>query len=231
MYHTIHFKELIKIKTFLKSTFLFDNVGDDEYNKLTSSFNPRTEKYKRGEIIYSHGKDKIEMGFVTSGECEVENHTADGNKILLNTLKAYDTFGILALFSEETFPTEIRAKRASEILFLDKETLLMLIEKSPKVSLNVIKFLARRVNFLGKKIDTVTQGSVDTKIASYLLSRAKSEGELSFPFNFKKCSEIINCGRASVYRSIDFLKNKGYIKAENKRIYILDKAKLEEFLK
>lgn len=171
------------------------------------------------------------MGFILSGECEVESHTADGNKISLNFLRDGDSFGVLALFSDEDFPTEIRARKSTSVLFLDKSSLVALIEASPKISLNLIKFLSRRVAFLNGKIDTVTQGSVDTKLASYLLSRAKAEGGSSLSFNFKRCSEVINCGRASVYRSVKFFENKGYIKAENKKIYILDTEKMEEFLK
>ncbi len=219
------------MKKFLKSTFLFKGLDDTEYLSLIENCEPKTAKYKRGELIYSPCDYREAMGFVLSGECEVESHTADGNKVSLNFLRKGDSFGILSLFSDEEFPTDIRAKKNCEILFLDKATLLSFIETSPKISLNLIKFLAKRVVFLNGKIDTVTQGSVHTKLATYLLSRARAEGSLSFEFNFKRCSEIINCGRASVYRSVDFLKNNGYIKAENKKIYILNKEKMEDFLK
>ena len=215
----------------MKSTFLFADIGEKEFNLLTENLTENKKQYKRGELIYSRTDYAKAIGFIISGECEVESHTSDGNKLSLNILKNGDSFGILALFSDEDFPTEIRAKRNSEILFLDKSALISLIERSPRISLNLIKFLSRRVAFLNGKIDTVTQGSVDTKLASYLLSRARAEGDSSFSFNYKRCSEIINCGRASVYRSVKFFENNGYIKAENKKIYILDKEKLKEFLK
>ena len=222
---------MINIKEYIKQTFLFEGLNNTETESLIEGLTYNVSEYSRGDIIYSPESFSSEVGFVLSGECEVLQHTCDGGKVILNTLRAKDSFGILAVFRDGVFPTEVYAKRRCEVLFISKEELLKLIGRSPNVALNIIKFLAERVGFLNSRLETTTLGTVDKKLASYLLSFAKEAGKDSFALNFKRCSETICAGRASVYRSINSLRNRGYIEAENKIIKILDKEKMEDFIK
>jgi len=85
--------------------------------------------------------------------------------------------------------------------------------------------------FLNEKIETVTKVSVEKKLGSYLISKAKELKKSAFSLNLKKCAESIGAGRASVYRALKTLKTKGYIEAENKFVSIISIVNLEEFLK
>lgn len=189
-------------------------------------------EYPRGEMIYSPDEYKPEVGFVLSGECEVTQHAHDDGKIILNTLRVGDSFGVLAVFNpEEQFPTQVYARKNSEILFITKEELLGMIEASPRVAMNVIEFLARRVSFLNRRIGTVSRSTVDSKLASFLLGESRRLSSDEMTLNMKRCSETIGAGRTSVYRSLKNLENSGYITAENKIITIINKNKLEELTK
>ena len=226
---------MIRIKDTLaamKNWFIFAGMPTDEIYGLTKEASFVRRAYTRGETIFSPEIYRCEMGFILTGECEVRQTTHDDGKIILNTLHSGDSFGILTIFGDgEPFPTQIYARKNSEIIFIDKPTLLMLIDKSPTVSRNIIEFLANRVNFLNKRINTVSKSNVDSKLASFLIGEAKKLGTTELSINMKRCSESIGAGRTSVYRSIENLKNDGYIKAENKIITITDLQKLEEFLK
>ena len=227
----IHICEVMSIKNYLKNTFLFSGIEDGMYECLIEKLDMRKVKYSRTEIIYSPKSFSTEVGFILSGECEIRQHASDSGKVILNTLHCGDSFGILAAFGKEVFPTEVYAKKNSEILFITSDSLTSLIRASSDVALNVIHFLSERVVFLNKRIEAATLGSVDKKLASYLLNLSARENTSTVSLNFKRCSETISAGRASVYRSIESLKNKGYIEAENKFIKILDKEKLEDFIK
>ena len=212
--------------------FIFAGMTDDEINDITSDIAFTVQAYARTETIFSPESYRKEMGFIISGECEVRQTTHEDGKIILNTLRPGDSFGILTIFGDgDPFPTQVYARKNTEILFIEKETMLRLIEKSPMVARNVIEFLAKRVAFLNKRIGTVSKSTVDSKLASYLISECKRLGSVELNVNLKRCSEIIGAGRTSVYRSLENLKNNGYIKAENKIITILNLENLEEFSK
>ena len=222
---------LNNIKDFLLKTFLFSDIKMNEAELLLNDIEYTVLSYARGETVYSPEKYSDAVGFVVNGLCEVkQRNNIDGN-VILNTLNPGDSFGFLAIFSSEAFPTYIYAKKNSEIVFLSKKSIEALIRSSDEIAINMIKFLSDRVSFLNKKISTVTKSSVDAKLAAFLLFQAKLQKTDEPKFNLKKCSESINAGRTSVYRSIDFLKNCGYITAENKTIKILNKTKLEELSK
>lgn len=218
------------IKQFKKELFILQGLSDEEINEATETVKYEVKDFLRGEVIYSPTSYEKRIGFILLGECEVRSHRGDG-KVILNILGVGDSFGILAVFKDEPFPTEVYARKNTSVLFVDGSDLISMIEHSGKVSLNVIRFLAERVSFLNGRINTVTKIGVDKKLASYLLSKQKKLGENVIEFNFKKCAETIGAGRASVYRALDSLVSKGYIEAENKIIKILDIKSLEDFIK
>jgi len=209
---------------------LFKGIQSEKINSLLNEINFELHKFTRGEIIFTPDSYSAKIGFIYDGECEICCLKPEG-KTILNTIKPGDSFGILAALGQKEFPTEIYAKKNTSVLFLSSEDLITLIKSSSAVALNVIEFLAGRVNFLNKKINTVTKTTVEKKLAAYLITRCKNECSTTFHFNFKKCGESINAGRASVYRAIENLKTKGYISAEKKNITIRNISTLEEFVK
>ena len=231
VYQMIHFREVINIKEYIKKTFIFSGIANNSADALLENLDFRVTKYARTDTIYSPSSYSAEVGFVLSGECEIRQRTAEGGKVILNTRGEGDSFGILTVFREELFPTEVYAKRKCEILFISKRALISLIEASSVVALNVIRFLAERVGFLNERLEAASLGSVDKKLASYLLHESAAVRSDTLALNFKRCAETICAGRASVYRSIETLKSHGYIEAENKIIKIINRKNLEEFLK
>ena len=93
--------------------------------------------------------------------------------------------------------------------------------------LNIIKFLAKKINFLNDKIAAFSGGKIEEKLAKYLLGLKKKYGSSKFDFNKKKSAEALNCGRASLYRAIDALEKGGFISLDNKKINIIDPEGLE----
>ena len=130
------------------------------------------------------------------------------------------------LSKEEEFPTRITAKKATKILFIRKDDVLRIIRKYPEIAMNVIEFLAAKVEFLNGKVATFSADTVEEKLRSFLLTEYRKSGP-TFSFNCKKSAEAINAGRASLYRALTSLTESGIIKLKNKKIYILDPSGLE----
>lgn len=213
-------------KEFLKKTFLFKGVAEEALNTLLANQAPRVVNYKRGEIVYSSADERL-VGFIVSGECEIRRDKHDGSRVVLNLLHENDSFGILSVFSNEEFPTQIFALRSSEILYFSEAQIKHFVNNDLQIATNLIDFLVGRVNFLNKKIATFSGTRVEDRLSAFLLCQADEYCCNSFPFNCQKTSEEINAGRASVYRAIATLEAAGLIKLENKKIYIIDRKGLE----
>ena len=219
------------IRTFLKNVFLFHEVDDKVLTAVLKTVVPETKKYTSREVVFSPNDYEQRLAFVISGECVVERVKSDGTSIPLNTLKAYDSFGIMSLFTNgEQYPTSVIAKKGAELVFFTKEDIDKLIQNSPQIANNIIKFLADRVSFLNSKIATFSSDTVEEKLINFLVIQYKKSGSV-FSINCKRTAEAINAGRASLYRALSSLEDKKLIKIENKKITILDPKGLERISK
>ena len=211
--------------------FLFYGMSCEQAEAIVKENQPRIMQYKKGECIFSPHEFYRMVGFVLSGECEVRRSSADSKNVIFNTLSPYDSFGAMAVFTdEESFPTEIFARKNTAVLFFTKESIFSMIKTHPEISMNVINFLSRKILFLNKKLDTFSQTTVEGKLGAFLLYEYERCGP-EFSLNCQRCAEKISAGRASVYRAIDSLVGAGLITYDNKKIFIKDPKGLEEFSK
>ena len=216
---------------FFAKTFLFKNLDKDSVNSLLSTIKIDEKTYHRNQVIYSPDFFEKKIGFIYQGDCLVGRQSG-GSIIPLNLAKPFDSFGILTCFSDrDEFPTVITAKNGATVLFIYADDVRRLMQQSTMVSLNIIEFLTQKINFLNDKVAAFSGGSIEEKLASYILSLVKKHGSLEFVFNKKKSAEALNCGRASLYRAIDALKDSGCISLEDKKIIINDLEGLERILK
>ena len=221
----------MEIYDILSKSFLFSGIEKEELHRLIAGKYPEIKSYKRGELVYSSADPERKVGFVASGKCEIRIDRQDGSKTLLNSLTSSDSFGVLSVYSEEEFPTQIYAAVGSSVIFFSAEQIEFFVNQNAQISANLIRFLAERISFLNKKIATLSQGRVEDKLASELLLESKKCASDEFDFNCSKTGEIIGAGRASVYRALSSLEAEGLIKFDNKKIYILDRKGLERMTK
>ena len=220
----VHMKNLESV---FEQLFIFEGTSKEDRQKIADELTPSRFEYEKGDLIFSKEKNGRAVGFLLSGECEVLRIRQDGKSVLLNRLLPNDSFGILSVFSQdEDYPTEIYARKNTAVLFFSQDDIYKMIEKCPKVSLNIISFLTQRVVFLNKKIAAFSGSSVEQKLASLLYNSYRTQGA-EFPLNCKRCSEVLGVGRASVYRAIDSLAADGHISFENKKIKIICPEGLE----
>lgn len=217
---------------FISNVFLFNNVAPDTLSTLLSHVSLEIRDFEKDDVIYSPTDYEKKVGFVFSGECSVKRIRHDGNTVRLNTISRGASFGIIAVFSKKCeYPTHVYANKNTRVVFLSAEDVVYLVNSCPAVAMNVIMFLSDRISFLNERITTFSGGSAEEKLANHLLSLAKKNNSLSFPFNKKRSAEAIGCGRASLYRAVDSLVGSGYIETDSKKIYIKDLTGLERISK
>jgi CRP-like cAMP-binding protein len=217
--------------SFLKKTFLFKGIDEDTIDSILKSVNIEEKSYQRADVIYSPDDFEKKIGFVYRGECTVSRQSG-GALVPLNVIKECDSFGIVTVFSDrDDFPTLVKAKVPSTIVFFSDEDIHSLVRLDSRIAINVIEFLTAKINFMNDKVAAFSGGSVEEKLASYLLGLKRKYGSCELDFNKKKTAEALNCGRASLYRAITSLESGGYVSLENKKIHINDPEGLERISK
>ncbi len=213
---------------FVKELFLFNGISEPEIDKIIADISFEERDYSKNEIIYSPNNFNKKIGFILNGECEVEKPSSLSGHVPLNKLSKGDSFGVVALFGDTLeFPTRIVSKTTTKILFLTQDDVIKIINISPVISLNIIKFLTGRIEFLNDRVAAFSGCSVEEKLVNYILELSRKYNSREFDFNKKRASEVLNCGRASLYRALDSLSGCGLIYVDIKKIYIKDPEGLE----
>ena len=221
-----------EVAELLLKSFMFLNIPTEKIDSLIATNEFLISSFSSGETICNNESFEKRIFFVIDGECEVSRVKGDGTTIPLNSLERGDSFGVLAVFGNPSeYPTEIRAKKNATLVSISEEVARNLVRTHSEIAMNVITFLGNRVAFLNDKIATFSADNVEQKFAKFIISEAKKYNRSTFEINLKRTAEAINSGRASLYRALDNLTKKTFIKVENKKIYILDLQGLERYTK
>ena len=217
-------KELI---TQIKSVCILKCVSDENIIKYFSTQNTEIVNFKAGAAIYSPLNTDKKVGIILSGRALAEPVGANTGA-LLKVLSKSDIFGIANLFcEEEPFVSIINAKTACKVLFIDALAFRKLIENDPAVLHAYLAFMSNRLVFLNKKIATLTAGSTEKKLAAFILEH-EVEGVFSPDISMSYLADILNIGRASLYRALEMFEKGGSIKKDGKAITIIDRDALSK---
>jgi CRP-like cAMP-binding protein len=216
------------MKDFLKNSFIFRNMENEEFIEAIENINPEIRRFEREDAIFSSNEFTKEIGIIKSGRCMVKKAKSQGDDIPLNVLFQNDSFGVISVLTDrEEYPTEIIALEKTEIVFISQRDINFLLDNYVQISKNLIAFLADRIVFLNDKISTFSGYNVEQKLSNYLLQLLRKTNDNTLIFSRSAVARAINLSRASLYRGIDALILKGIISLEGKKIIINDPDGLE----
>ena len=174
--------------------------------------------FEDGDVILAQNEAARKAGIFLSGRAVVT--TADDSKnALLRFFEAGDFFGIANLFTNEDYVSSIRAKKKCRVFFFTEEAIRELLETDKRFLYNYLGFLSGRICYLNCKIRYLTAGSAERRLALYLSSFQKDTVELDA--SLSSLSELLDIGRASLYRAFDTLIADGYIEKTGRTIRLL----------
>ena len=158
-------------------------------------------------------------GVLLSGRATVT--TPDPSRtVLLRFLSTGDVFGIANLFSEEKFVSLIHADGSCRCVFFSEKAIGELLDSSRTFREHYIGFLTGRIRFLNRKIGYLTAGSAERRLALYLATLGS--GNVRLQDSITSLSDLLNVGRASLYRAFDRLCEDGYLVKNGRNLIIPD---------
>jgi len=107
--------------------------------------------YRDGEAIIHQGEMGDCMYVVQSGQVEVLQSGEFGEQHLA-FLNAGDFFGEMAVFEQEKRSATVRSVGKSQVLKVDKKTLLRRIGEDPLLAVNLLQTMSRRIRDLNAEI-------------------------------------------------------------------------------
>lgn len=204
---------------------LFKDADPEILFEILNSSGCEKVKYKSGDPIFSSKRNENKIGIIEKGRAVVLSEDAD-RAVILRNLYSGDAFGVATLFSpEQNFVSNIVAKSPCTILFINAESVKALLEKDKQIMFNYIQFLSQRIRILNKRISCFTAGNSEKRLYFFLEGLANEDKTVDLDISMKTLCEMLDIGRASLYRAFEKLEKDNLILKEGKKITILGEQK------
>lgn len=210
---------------------LFSTHKIDIPSELFETFKTKpAQAFKKNQIIYRQGETAKSFYYLKSGQVQIFVNSSDGLEKILTTYKKETIFGEAAFF--DGFPRMSSAKTLldSDIITLDKADIMLFFQKNPFLALNLIELLSQKVRMLSNEIDNISFLSAEKRIAQYLYN-INQDSNCSIDCTHEDIGKTVGVSRVTVSRVLSKFSRDGLIDTKYKKIVILDKDALLEFIK
>lgn len=188
-------------------------------NLIKNHLDKVTKKtYSDGELIFSENESCNKVGIVIKGEISIKSYFSNGQEVTYNVIKPGQMFGNNLIFSSKpTYRGDVIADTDSEIYFVNKENLLLIMKEDDEF---LMKYFAMQSDFsktLNLKIKLLTISSASDRLVYYLTFNSN---KICYKTITKLANELY-LTRESLSRTIKYLKEKKVIKVDSKTITLM----------
>ncbi|MBT3182259.1 MAG: Crp/Fnr family transcriptional regulator [Deltaproteobacteria bacterium] len=206
----------------LKQTMLFSGLEVSELNDLGKVAS--STKVKSGGVIFNEGDEAQSFYVLVEGSIDLVKSSAEGKEQLIRNVKRGEVFAEAAMFAGSTYPVTAITKSDSKLMVFGKKALLSFIKRHPDVSLKMMGVMSNLLRHLNSLLGELSLGTVSSRLAAYLLKRAKDEGGKEFLLGMAKRDLAFHIGTipATLSRNLAKMSSDVWIEVKGNRILLKD---------
>ena len=159
----------------LQRSPLFRGLAPEAFDRVVALAVQRS--FKVGEIIFAQGDPGDALYAVVTGKIRISAGVADGKEIFLNLMEPGDTFGEIALLDGGARTASATATIASELVSIRRGPLFALLEREPKLALELLRLCGERLRWTSGQVEDVSLLDVSARLAKRLLSLGELHGK------------------------------------------------------
>lgn len=189
--------------------------------------------FDAGQVIYLEGEPAEYVYLLESGWVKATRMTREGREQAMTFLRPVNFFGDTAAFAGKSYPSTVTALEAAEVWEIPAAVLVEQVQRSPELSLAMIRRFSERVLYYIELVEDLSLRSVEARLANTLLQHARSvEGRLVVTrrgwATFDEMAVRLGTVRDVLRRALKTLEGEGLLQVEKGAILILDAAGLEQ---
>lgn len=211
----------------LRQVPLFSGLDSTDMKTLMGVITRR--KYPKEAVIFFEHDPGDAMFMIITGRIKVTILSDDGREIILSMLSDNDFFGEMALLDNEPRSATAIAVQETEVAVLYQKDFLSIVEKRPRVLINLLSALSSRLRKANHQIGSLALLDVYGRVAGVLLEMAREngirlkDGRIRFRRpTHQEIANMIGATRETVSRTISDLHRQGYIEISGKNVIIQD---------
>lgn len=196
----------------LKKFHLWNRLSGPFWQMLSSGISQCS--FSAGEQIFPAPQTDSCLCILWSGQARVYANSPDStHTALLRTMEAGAVFGVHCIFNSDIPPqSKIIAHKDCTIVTVPSHLWETILSNDPAVMAHYVRFLTQRIEFLNRKIQYLTAGCAERRLALYLTSHIP-QNDLAVRLDISAVSlaDLLDLGRASLYRAMDRLTADGFL--------------------
>jgi len=220
---------LEKYAEIIATSILFDNIDLDDVLKILECLKPCLKSYKKNEYIFIAGDYHTHLGIIIEGAAAVLSEKANGDRLVIATLKKADVFGETIAFSSlDKWPNTVQAFEKSKIIFIPSTKITAECSKicpwHRSLIENFVKLLSEKALALDEKVKFLAIKGIREKVGSYLYEQYKKTKKTAvvLELNRNELANFLNVSRPSMSRELCKMREERIIDFHLKSFKILD---------
>lgn len=211
----------------LKNVPLFSSFSDHQLAALLPAIQHR--RFPRGSFIIRAGEETDALYIILAGHAKVLIPDDDGNEVILSMIGPNEFFGEMGLLDDQPRSASVEAIEPCEMLRLTRAAFLNCLRDNVDAAMLIIRNLVKRLREADKKIESLALIDVYGRVARLLMEMAKhTDGQwiVERAPPKQEIARMIGASREMVSRVVKDLHERGVIRADKRRIVILDRQSM-----
>lgn len=218
-----------EVKMDICGNFLFENITEEEFNRMMVCFSTKTESFKKGQVVCDFSESRGIVGIIREGTALTVRNGINGGRTILESLEEGDIFGeaftVCDKFSDGIY---VVCEENCRITFIDYISILRPCSKGcqchSRLLENFFYLLARRSVMLSRRVELLSRRTIRDKLLCYfsMESCAQKSARILLPMSLSNLADYLCVDRSAMMRELKKLNQEGVIHSEKKTITILD---------
>ncbi len=228
------FDHEIRVAT-LKTLELFQDLPHEQLMELSRLTTIRT--LKKNEVIFEQGDITKKFTFVNKGMVKVIRSLKPGQEMILRIATEGEFFGMIAIFSEQTY--SVRAVTEGEVTLVEipKEPFFEFMDSYPEIYKKFLKLSSQNSQQMMRKVPEMALTRIESRVAKILLNLTKKIGynedniyQLEMPLTRKEIAAMAGTTTETVVRVLGRLEKTFVIEMNKHHIKLVDRDYLESLV-
>lgn len=222
----------------LRGVSLFDGLKASDLKRLSEFL--REVTFRQHHYIFHEGTDGHTLYVILDGHVKIEHSDPrSGRRNTLAILSPGDCFGEIAIVSDINRTAAARAVTPCVLLIIEENDFLDLITTYPLVAKNMMKAMAAKLFHADQLIESLIFKNLEARLAGKILELADKFGqeqdggaiEIGIALSHFDLAELVGTNRETITRILGVLKADGGIALERKKIIVMNRRKLQAWVK
>ena len=218
---------------------VFKSLDADVFTKVwaeNSALTARTAKalhsvgvlrhWTEGQVVLSRGQSTSTALLLVKGRLRVSVTTPEGEEQLLRWMLPGEISGLSSVFAETTYPADLVAVGATQVLHIERARLIDLISHDPAVAVDLLRILGLRINQLFDTLADQGMHSLEQRVWA-ALERIAKFNSVAVPdgvmlrVSQSDLAQAVMASRQRVNQQLQHFQDKGLVRLGYRNIVLL----------